>query len=132
VVCWGANSYGELGDGTTAASPAPVIVAGLSAPALAVSAGAHYSCALLSGGAVRCWGNGEFGKLGDGDVTNHTTPVQTASLAAGAAAVDAGSFSTCALLSGGAVRCWGRNDQGQVGDGATGSSRLTPVAVVCN
>lgn len=131
VRCWGYNEYGQLGDGTTADSLAPVRVAGISS-ATAVSSGHHHACALLGDGTVRCWGRNEFGELGDGSTCLTppcATPLPVAVTGVSTAiAVRAGAYHTCALLANGEVRCWGFNEFGQLGDG-TFTSSSTPVAV---
>ena len=132
IACWGSNTNGELGTAVSAPVTTPAVVASLTGAALAVTAGSHYTCARLSGGDVRCWGSGEQGKLGDGDAADHSSPVPVATLETGAATVAAGYSTTCALLSPGGVKCWGKNDQGQVGDATTGAGRLTPTSVVCH
>lgn len=115
VQCWGANPRGELGDGSPDELPAePGIVAGLSG-VTAITAGYDHTCALTSSGTVHCWGNNEYGKLGDGTTTNRRTPVSVTGIA-GAAAVSAGFQHTCALMPGGAAKCWGNNAHGQLGD----------------
>ena len=77
--CWGANNFGQLGNGstTTPDGGATVLVSGLSS-AMAVTAGNGYSCALLSDRSVECWGNNGNGELGNGTTTNSPTPVQVA------------------------------------------------------
>ena len=128
VLCWGYNGYGQLGDGTTANRLTPVAVSGLASGVVAVVVGRNHTCALTSAGAVRCWGWNGNGQLGDGTPSNRSTPVEVTGLGSGVIAVAAGEQHTCAVTSGGAVQCWGRNSSGQLGDGTT-TNRLTPVAV---
>jgi hypothetical protein len=73
--CWGDNTYGQLGDGTTTAQRSPVLVNGISG-VRAVVAGGFHSCALLADSTVRCWGEGDFGELGNGQFANSLTPVK--------------------------------------------------------
>jgi len=126
--CWGYNGDGELGNGTLTGSPIPVGVSGLSSGVAAISPGQSHTCALISTGGVECWGDNSSGQLGDGTTTNSTTPVDVNGLSSGANAVSAGNEHSCALLIGGAVRCWGNNTYGQLGDGTTTDSS-TPVNV---
>jgi len=126
VRCWGANSAGQLGDGTITFHPTPVAVTGLS-NAVAITAGVAHTCALRGDGTVGCWGGNNNGELGDGTTTTRLTPVTVAGLA-NAVALTAGNFHTCALRADGTVRCWGDNTVGQLGDSST-TDRLAPVAV---
>jgi alpha-tubulin suppressor-like RCC1 family protein len=136
VRCWGLNQAGQLGDGTTVDSPTPVDVVGLGSGVRAVTAGIWHSCAITSAGGARCWGQNNFGQVGDGTTVNRSTPVAVAGLSSGVTGIDAGSGGsgpddgshTCAVVSGG-VRCWGINAAGQLGDGTT-TTRLTPVPVL--
>jgi alpha-tubulin suppressor-like RCC1 family protein len=66
VKCWGANWYGQLGDGTTTNRYTPVTVVGIS-NAVAISAGDYHTCALLRDGKVKCWGYNSYGQLGNGE-----------------------------------------------------------------
>ena len=74
VLCWGRNDYGQLGDNTTTAHNLPVDVFGLSSGIKAVVAGAYHTCALTDAGGVKCWGNNEFGQLGDGTAVSRPYP----------------------------------------------------------
>jgi alpha-tubulin suppressor-like RCC1 family protein len=128
LFCWGSNGSGQIGDGTTTDRLTPVSVSGLSSGVAAVSAGNLHSCALTTAGAVRCWGFNVSGRLGDGTTTQQQTPVPVSGLSSGVVAVAAGGEHSCALTTAGAVRCWGSNFAGQLGDGTT-TTRLTPVPV---
>lgn len=95
----------------------------------AVDAGYEHVCAVQNGGVV-CWGKNTNGNLGNNSTVTADTPVAVSGLPAssGVTRVKAGNFHTCALVNGG-VKCWGRNDEGQLGDG-TQIDRHTPVNVV--
>ena len=75
VKCWGDNSHGQLGDGTTANRNAPVDVVGLTSGVTAAVAGGDHTCAMVNGGVVKCWGANANGELGDGTTTDRNTPV---------------------------------------------------------
>ena len=129
VECWGANDQGQLGDGSTAERDTPVPASGL-AGAVDIASGNRDACAVISGGTVECWGDNSSGQLGDGSTAQRSTPVAVSGLS-GVAAISAGDSEgfTCALMSGGTVKCWGDNDSGELGDG-TRDSRLTPAYVL--
>ena len=94
----------------------------------AVTAGNYHTCALTNGGGVKCWGLNEDGQVGDGTTTQHGAPVDVSGLASDVVAVTAGGYHTCAVTSGGGVKCWGDNWAGQAGDETT-DDRNTPVDV---
>jgi alpha-tubulin suppressor-like RCC1 family protein len=135
VRCWGGSGYGELGnrDHGAASSEEPVEVqfaaaapTGTSAKAIDVAAAGDWSCAVVDGGSVKCWGAGSLGQLGP-TVTEHSvTPIAIAGLA-GIERVVLGPYHGCAIAAG-AARCWGHNEKAALGDG-TITKRSEPVAV---
>jgi len=127
--CWGENLHGQLGDGGSGVNRiAPVTVQGIGSHVTSVAPGAKHTCAVPASGSVKCWGSNGYGQLGNGTSTNSTLPVSVSRLDAGIVALSAGGDHTCGLTSGGNLSCWGRNDQGQVGDGSTVNRNL-PAAV---
>ena len=109
--------------GSTTESGTAVVGAGVTA----VAAHGSHSCALLVGGRVACWGEGDWGGLGDGTDLNSSIPVLVSGITT-AVAVAGGELFTCALLADRSVTCWGFNAQGQLGNGTTTYS-TTPVPV---
>jgi alpha-tubulin suppressor-like RCC1 family protein len=131
VKCWGYNFDGQLGDGTSGTDRlSPVDVVGLSSGVTAITASGAHTCALMSGGGVKCWGQNSYGQLGDGTTAYQSSPVDVVGLSSGVTAITASGAHTCALMSGGGVKCWGQNSFGQLGDGTSGTDRLSPVDVV--
>lgn len=127
--CWGENSSGQLGNGGTKDSRKPSAVTGLKAGVVAVTAGGNHTCALLKDGAVRCWGDNRFGQVGDGTTKQRPKPAGVKGLSPGVLSVAAGSNHTCAVETGGILKCWGRNSPGgPLGDG-TLTDRHQPVEV---
>jgi len=121
VLCWGENSSGELGNHSTTSSFEPVAVTGLGSGVLAVAAGNSSTCALTMTGAVMCWGDNSFGKLGNNSPATvfSDTPVAVVDAGnvplSGATAIAVGRSHACALIAGG-VKCWGVNYSGQLGN----------------
>ena len=129
VKCWGYNDEGELGDGTTTTSYSPVDVIGLGKPVIAISASDLNTCALTQAGGVKCWGDNDYGQLGDGTTTERLNPVDVTGLSNGVSAISSKGTHTCALMQAGGVKCWGDNENGDLGDGTT-TERPTPVNVI--
>jgi alpha-tubulin suppressor-like RCC1 family protein len=131
VHCWGGNAHGELGLGTASVAPVatPSKVLGLPGPMMMVAAGRFHTCAVSPQGAVWCWGQNEFGALGDDTSLDRSSPVQPVGLPGPVVALSAGAGGTCAVLESGDAYCWGSNLNGQLGDG-TRIHRARPVKVL--
>jgi alpha-tubulin suppressor-like RCC1 family protein len=135
--CWGDNSYGELGNGSTGGSssvPVPVDMNGVLAgkTLTQITTGYDDTCALDSSGAAYCWGYDYYGELGDGTTANSSVPVAVdmGGVLAGKTLnqISAGHVITCALDTGGAAYCWGYDNEGELGNGGTVAASV-PVAV---
>lgn len=129
VVAWGRNNYGQLGNGTNADSSVPVRVKGLN-KVIAIAAGLNHSIALREDGTVWAWGYNINGQLGDGTSASRNIPSPVGGLT-GVTLIAAGCNHNIALVgakgsSGNAVKAWGYNATGQLGDNST-ITRYTPV-----
>jgi len=126
VRCWGHNLNAEVGNGTyleQLSPPTADVLPGVQA----VAAGLNFTCALTTGGGVRCWGYNSDGQIGDETETavDRWAPAQTDVLG-GVQAIGVGFAHTCALMTGGGVRCWGSDVQGQLGDGLAPQQATIP------
>jgi alpha-tubulin suppressor-like RCC1 family protein len=135
VWCWGVGSNGQLGDGTTTTSAAPVQVKGLSGVKSLVTDYESAYCALLISGHVECWGdnatsggstNGQLG--GGGNELVSTTPVMVKGLS-NALSVVGGTDGFCAVLRNGQAMCWGDNSAFQLGNDSGVAYAPAPVGV---
>jgi alpha-tubulin suppressor-like RCC1 family protein len=129
VVAWGGNAFGELGDGTTAShlTAAPVLdLTGVQE----LGGGRNFGLALKTDGTVWSWGVNDSGQLGDASLTNRTRPVAVsfAVPVPQIAEVTAGHYHSLAVDTVGNAWAWGRNNNGQLGDGTT-LKRTRPVRV---
>lgn len=141
VKCWGFNQDGQLGLGTgergvgdqpgDMGDGLPPVNLGAggqpdAATPVAVTAGGEHTCVLFASASVKCWGSGFYGQLGRGDTTTvgdgpteMGTNLSFVPLAGQVAAISAGIQHTCALLVDATVKCWGRNQFGELGQGDT-------------
>jgi alpha-tubulin suppressor-like RCC1 family protein len=131
--CWGNNASRQLGDpGITSSIRTPSsLIGGAAAPLAGIEGlalGAQHSCALLTDATVRCWGDNEEGEAGNNSMAaRQTSPVTVLAddltTLIDVTGLAVGGHSSCGRLRDGTVRCWGRNDSGQVGDGTTNERR---------
>ena len=127
--CWGENPFGQLGDGTTTERLTPAPVAEVASFVDVSALGARHTCGLTAAGAAYCWGQNQYGQLGDGSTTSRLTPVPVAG-GLSFVALSAGTLHTCGVTAAGAAYCWGGNTNGQLGDEPVQpSDRLTPSPV---
>lgn len=133
--CWGNNVYGQLGNGTIFNSPMPVP---LPVDGVVQIATGGYSvggpviggqtCALRADGTIRCWGSNDFGQLGTGLVSSPVLGPVDVTGVTDAVELVMGRYHVCARHAAGEVSCWGRNENGQIGDGLV-TPRLAPYKV---
>lgn len=131
VVCWGNNANAQIGNTTATYWPVattPATVTGLSGVS-AIASGGFHACALASGG-VKCWGDNSIYQLGDGNggpTKRSFSPVTPTGLGSGVSSIASGEQHSCAVVSG-AVKCWGDNTYGQLGNNTT-TNAASPVSV---
>jgi alpha-tubulin suppressor-like RCC1 family protein len=125
--CTGNNSDGQLGDGTLTSKNVLTRVSGGNI-FLSISSGERHTCGILRRTRILlCWGDNEYGQLGNGTDVDERTPIVVSS-SLRFSSVTAGAGHTCGITTDGAAFCWGRNNAGQLGDG-TVDNRSTPVPV---
>lgn len=128
VQCWGSNRDGQLGAGPIPTSSTAQGVIGLANGVAAVIAGTNHTCALLLTGKAKCWGKNLTGQLGNMNTVNRNGPTDVLGIEESIQSLALGVGHTCALSDAGGVRCWGKNEYGQLGDGSL-KNRNTPVGV---
>src|SRR5439155_11794011 len=111
VHCWGGSYSPSMG------SFIPEDVAGLGGVVTALDAGQGHWCVVTSVGGAKCWGSNDQGQLGDGTNTSRSAPADVVGLTSGVLAIGLGWSHACAVTTGGALHCWGENENGQLGDG---------------
>jgi alpha-tubulin suppressor-like RCC1 family protein len=137
--CWGDNPEGRLGNGNTGTDsnvPVPVTNSGVLSgkTILSISPGANTACALASDFQIYCWGGNTDGQLGNGNTgTDSNVPIAvfSSNILAGKSilSISAGVSHTCAIASDNQAYCWGDDSDGQLGNGATTGTQVSPVAV---
>lgn len=130
VSCWGDNTWGSLGNGTTQSSDTAVPVPGIT-DAIDIATRNGTTCAILADHTLQCWGRNGNGQVGDGTTTDQLSPVTVPGLDIVVDVTVGGNF-TCALRATGDIWCWGHGYYGELGNGETGvdaAMTTTPVPV---
>ncbi len=127
--CWGRNQEGQLGNGAKDVAANPLVVVPGLAFQTAIEGGGEHSCALGADGTAKCWGLNDDGQIGDNSSGTDRVNPTTVSGLVNAKQLALGEAHTCALLADGTVRCWGKNANGQIGNGiANATDLLVPTA----
>ena len=132
--CWGSNGNGQLGNNAFDSSNTPTSVTTkgvLDGKSITdIASGTQHTC-VVANGAAYCWGNGDYGALGNGDARSYSNPVavSVSGVMSGktVTSIATGLRHTCAIASGD-IYCWGNNDQGQLGNSSNITSYV-PVSV---
>ena len=129
VYCWGRKGHGRLGNGLDERVAVPTALSLGKGTAKTIAAGGHHGCLVLSPGGVKCWGQNEYGQIGNGTIDRDEVifPVAAVGIASGASAVSLGTYHSCSLV-GTKAKCWGEDFYGELTDGNGGSPQSTPVA----
>jgi alpha-tubulin suppressor-like RCC1 family protein len=127
-MCWGRNDSGQVGNNTQVDALTPTPVTGLSSGVVQIDAGLFSSCALLSTGSIKCWGENSNGNLGTGDNMSSLVPVPVVDIT-DATKIATGDKHTCAVLADSSARCWGYNSTNALGDG-TSTNRFRPTTPI--
>src|SRR5262249_40074147 len=120
VECWGRELDPTMNDATTIGDLfTPRVLDGVNG-ATALSPSYYFSCVLLGDHSIRCLGANGYGQLGDGTTMDSQIALVMASGLSDAIGLATGQYHSCALLSGGTVKCWGWDNSGQLGEGQLG------------
>jgi alpha-tubulin suppressor-like RCC1 family protein len=129
VMCWGANAYGQIGSVSSGGDLLkPTHVANMPGTTVSVSTGVDHSCTLLSNNSVNCLGRNNVNQHGNGTTGGSSAYTSPFALNQTKLMLDGGGDATCALIDNGSMYCWGRNAQGNIGDGTTNTAS-TPTLV---
>lgn len=127
ATCWGANQFGQLGNGSTEGKSIPTPVVGLSGPVTSISTSGYRTCAVRDNGEVLCWGENSHGELGTGNTIDSLIPIKVVGLKKAAIQVTTAMHHTCVRFLDGTAQCWGSNDLGELGDNTAWRASPAPV-----
>ncbi|NBU20182.1 hypothetical protein EBS43_02020 [bacterium] len=125
--CWGENSFGQLGIGSSITQLEPTLVDPSSTYKEVAVGGNPHTCAITTEGILKCWGHNDYGQLGNNNFSDQNTP-QIIDSGVTYSSIATGQYHTCGITSSGALKCWGNNTDGQLGDGSL-VYKLSPTPV---
>lgn len=127
--CWGTNSAGQLGIGSTASPQLTPQIVDSGESYSEIAAGEDNTCGITTAGVLKCWGANGAGQVGDGTTVLKSSPtVIDSGTGYSKVAVASSGYHTCGITVAGALKCWGTNGSGRLGDGTT-TSRSVPTPV---
>ena len=129
---WGENSYGALGDNTSAPKSSPVQTIAGGTNWKQVAFGRYYAAAIKTDGTLWAWGRNDYGQLGNNTITHRSSPVQTISGGNNWKQVVGGRYQTAAIKTDGTLWTWGFNGDGQLGNNTSGSgtNKSSPIQTI--
>jgi alpha-tubulin suppressor-like RCC1 family protein len=128
-VGWGGYCGGSSATCMLSLASNPTVIAYYRSKMNTVAAGGYHTCALLPEGLVSCWGFNNDGEVDATGAAAGSLGLTRAPGVAQAVSLSAGGYHTCALIAGGAIQCWGRDTEGQLGRGSQASVPGTPSTV---
>ena len=129
VRCTGQNSQGEVGNNTFTNVLEPAVAIGTVSP-VSLRTGLEHTCTLVNDGRMQCWGTNFTGQLGDGTFGGFQMTPQFVHNMSGAIKLVTGGFHTCAIMPDHTAQCWGRNQDGQIGNGDSTTDVALPAPVL--
>jgi alpha-tubulin suppressor-like RCC1 family protein len=128
IRCTGLNNQGEIGNNDYHSVSEPTVAIGTVNPGVLL-AGNEHTCTYISDGRMQCWGTNYTGQLGDGTIGGFALTPQFVHNISTAIKAFTGGYHTCAMLADHTIQCWGRNQDGQIGNGDSTTDVTLPVAV---
>ena len=118
VYGWGHNNHGQLGEGNSSSIDSPRLIKGIPGKVFCITAGDYHSLALMENGKVYGWGGNEYGQLGDGTKKDRRNPKLIKGIPGKVVGIAAGSLHSLVVTENGELYGWGRNQNGELGDGS--------------
>ncbi|MCL2825446.1 MAG: hypothetical protein FWD57_15750, partial [Polyangiaceae bacterium] len=107
VRCWGWNDHSQVGSDRGGMINTPINVSGLTGGVKGIATLDTATCALMSGGSVKCWGNAKMGRIGPSYTANKSNPVDVSAVGSGSRAIASGTTHSCVITDTNSVKCWG-------------------------